>query len=313
MDALRDAAEHGRDGGPWLLPEWEEYAKHFGEAAAVNVSSESSTPRSVSLREDQIIHNRSFDLDEMRLEYVESWPGILLRRSPENSRPPLNYERTYRNAYYELWEQRADAPAVIEHLPLQEPGQAAVPPRCQDVRELAARVRDGERIVAARREMLPTLGVTVPPIYGATRPDRTQWTRISYLPGAVGTDGHGWIAGRLTVRAGDYGVWLKGGGGRPLRVYVDGRKVGEQRQINTPGQWLPIGRVRLPAGSHDVKLVRPGAGFEPGNGVNGPIYGVALERDAPRRLVTVAPEDAAARLCGRPWDWIERISRPRRP
>jgi hypothetical protein len=131
---------------------------------------------------------------------------------------------------------------------------------------------------------------------------------IEYLPGAVGTRGHGWIAGRLTVRSGEHAVWIKGGGGRPLRVFVDGRKVGEQSQINTPGQWLPIGRVRLAAGTHDVKLVRPGAGFEPGNGVNGPIYGMALERFTPRPLVTVPPEDAAARLCGRPWDWIERVS-----
>jgi hypothetical protein len=307
LEALRDAAEHGHGRGPWLFPEWEEYAKHFGKPAAVNVSSESSTGRSVSLREDQIIHARSFDLDEMRLEYVESWPGIMLRRSPEASRPPANYERTYRNAYYELWERR-EGPAVLEHLPLQRPGQAAVPPRCSDVRALAARVEPGERILAARREMLPTLGVTVPPIYGATRPDRTQWVKLGYLPGAVGTDGHGWIAGRLTVPSGEFAVWVKGGGGRPLRVLVDGHEVGEQRQINTPGQWLPIGRVRLPAGTHDVKLERPGAGFEPGNGVNGPIYGVGLERVTDRRLVTVAPEDAAERLCNEPWDWIERVS-----
>jgi hypothetical protein len=307
MDALRDAAEHGAGRGPWLFPEWEEYAKHFGKPAAVNVASESSTPRSVSLREDQIIFNTTFDLDDMRLEYVESWPGIMLRRSPENSRPPADYERTYRNAYYELWEKRSDGPTVIEHLPLQRQGQAAVPPRCQDVRDLAARVRNGERLLAARRDTLPTVGVMIPPAFGTKRPDRTQWYPIDYLPGAVGTDGHGWIAGRLDVPSGEYAVWVKGGGGRPLGVFVDGRKVGEQRQINTPGQWLPIGSVRLVAGSHEVKLVRPGAGLEPGNGVNGPIYGIALERQEQRPLVSVPPEQAEARLCARPWDWVERV------
>ena len=44
MEALRDAAEHGSGRGPWLLPEWEEYAKHFGRAAAINVASESFSP-----------------------------------------------------------------------------------------------------------------------------------------------------------------------------------------------------------------------------------------------------------------------------
>jgi hypothetical protein len=308
MEALHDAAEHGAGRGPWLFPEWEEYAKHFGKPAAVNVASESATPRSVSLREDQIIFNTTFDLDDMRLDYVDTWPGIMLRRSPENSRPPADYERTYRNAYYELWEKQSDGPKVLEHLPLQQRGQAAVPPRCQDVRDIAARVRDGERLVAARRDELPTVGVTVPPAFGTKRPDRTQWYPIDYLPGAVGTDGHGWIAGHLTVDSGEYAVWVKGGGGRALRVFVDGRKVGEQQQVNTPGQWLPMGSVLLGAGSHEVKLVRPGADLEPGNGVNGPIYGIALERVEERPLVTVAPEQAEARLCGRPWDWIERVS-----
>jgi hypothetical protein len=308
MEALRDAAEHASGRGPWLFPEWEEYAKHFGEAAPLNVASESFSPRSVALRTPKIIFNHSFDVDDMTLQYVESWPGLMVRRSPEASRPPVNYERTYRNAYYELWERRPGAPTVLEHLSLQRSGQAAVVPRCQDVRDLAARTQPGERLIAARREMLPTLGTTVPPIFGATRPDIRSWVPLPDQPGTVATDGKGVIAGRLRVRAGTYEAWVKGGGGRPLRVAVDGRAVGEQRQINTPDEWLPIGRVTLAAGSHEVRLTRPGAGFEPGNGVNGPVGGIALERFEPRPLVTASPKRAAARLCGRTWDWIERVS-----
>jgi hypothetical protein len=308
MEALRDAAEHASGRGPWLFPEWEEYAKHFGEAAPLNVASESFSPRSVALRTPKIIFNHSFDIDDMTLQYVESWPGLMVRRSPEASRPPVNYERTYRNAYYELWERRSGAPTVIEHLSLQRSGQAAVVPRCQDVRDLAARTQPRERLIAARREMLPTLGTTVPPIFGATPPDIRSWVPLPDPPGTVATDGKGVIAGRLSVGAGTYEAWVKGGGGRPLRVAVDGRAVGEQRQINTPDEWLPIGRVTLAAGSHEVRLTRPGAGFEPGNGVNGPIGGIALERFEARPLVTVPRKRAAARLCGRTWDWIERVS-----
>jgi hypothetical protein len=310
MDALRDAAEHAgaRHAGQWLFPEWEEYAKHFGKAAPINVASESFSPRSVALRRAQVIFNHSFDLDDMTLDYVESWPGIMLRRSPEASRPPANYELVYRNAYYELWQRRSDGPQVLEHLPLQRSGQAAIAPTCQDVRDLAARVHPGERIIAARREMLPTLGVTVPPIFGATRPERRRWVVSPEAPGTVITNGHGVISGHLTVPAGTYEAWVKGGGGRPLIVSVDGREVGSQRQINTPGQWLPMGRVTLDAGRHEVELRRPGAGLEPGNGVNGPIGGIALERITPRPIVTVTPEDAEARLCSHPWDWIERVS-----
>jgi hypothetical protein len=311
MDALRDAAEHGRGGGPWLFPEWEEYAKHFGEAAPLNVASESFSPRSVALRKPLIIFNHTFDLDDMTLEYVESFPGIMLRRSPEASRPPANYRLTYRNAYYELWEKDPDGPTVLAHVPLQQPGQPAVPPRCQEVRDLVASMRPGERLVAARRDPLPTVGATIPPIYGAVRPTvAPNWGVLPdpQDPGTLITNGQGVLAGRLSVGAGPYEVWVKGGGGRPLRVSVDGHAVGAQRQINTPGQWLPIGRVTLPAGSHELRLSRPGAGLEPGNGVNGPVGGIALERLSGQRPLVTVPRSRAASLCGRPWDWIERVS-----
>jgi hypothetical protein len=307
LDALRDAAEHASGRGPWLFPEWEEYAKHFGAAAPLNVASESFSPRSVALRRPAVIFDHSFDLDEMTLAYVESWPGLMLRRSPAASRPPANYERTYRNAYYELWERR-DRPRVVEHLPLQRADQAAVVPRCQDVRDLARRARPGERLIAARREPLPMVGMTVPPIFGATKPDVTQWVVSLLEPGTVMTNGKGVAGGRLTVAGGTYEAWVRGGGGRSLRVTVDGRTVGAQKQINTPQQWLPIGRVRLAAGAHEVRLIRPGAGLAPGDSVNGLIGGIALERFVPRPLVNVPPKAAAERLCGRPWDWIERVA-----
>jgi hypothetical protein len=315
MAAIRDAAHHAAGRGPWLFPEWEEQAKFFGADARIVAASESFSPRSVSLRpevsKDTIIFNHSFDLDQMTLKYVESWPGIMLRRSPEASRPPANYRLTYRNAYYELWEKDPGGPTVLDHLSLQAPGQAAVPPRCQDVRDLVARMQPGDRLVAARRPRLPTVGATIPPIYGATRATITPNWAVSpdpQEPGTLITNGQGVLAGTLTVGAGNYEVWVKGGGGRPLRVAVDGRDVGAQNQLNTPGQWLPIGRVALPAGAHELRLTRPGAGLQPGNGINGPVGGIALERVPETRPLVTVPKARAAGLCGKPWDWIERVS-----
>jgi hypothetical protein len=317
MEALRDAAEHASGSGPWLFPEWEEYAKYFGKAAAINVSSESFSPRSIALNKIVPVFNHSFDLDLMQIGYVESWPGIMLRRSPENSRPPVNYELTFRNAYYELWERRTGAPRVLEHLPLQSEGQAATEPVCQNVRDLARRMKPGERLVAAQRGLLPTVAAVTDPPYGATRPTTVpSWGRYNDDPTkdiarskTVATNGQGVLAGRLDVDAGTYEVWLKGGGGRALHVAVDGREVGVQQQINTPGQWLPFGRVELAAGTHELRLSRPGGGLEPGDGVNGPIGGIALERVGTRRPIVDVPRARAAEvLCGHTWDWIERVA-----
>ena len=114
--------------------------------------------------------------------------------------------------------------------------------------------------------MLPVLGATVPPPYGAVQPDSVPlWPTSPEEPGTLVANGSGTLSGRLNVDAGRYQVWIKGGGGRPLHVSVDGREVGAPRQLNTPGQWLPAGRIELESGEHEVTLQRPGGGLEPGN------------------------------------------------
>jgi hypothetical protein len=45
----------------------------------------------------------------------------------------------------------------------------------------------------------------------------------------------------------------------------------------------------------------------PGDGFSGELGPLVLERVGPRPLVTVRPQDAERRLCGRQWDWIERV------
>jgi hypothetical protein len=105
---------------------------------------------------------------------------------------------------------------------------------------------------------------------------------------------------------GRYRVWLKGSFGRPTRVYLDGRKVGEADEINTPGQWVQLGEIELRRGEHRVRLERPAAFPAPGNSWRGVLGPVALERVAPSSLTIVAPEHAS-RLCAREWDWIELV------
>jgi hypothetical protein len=305
LEALREAAEHAGPGAV-LLPEWEEFAKHFGAAAAIDVGPEAFSPRPFELRTPEPVFNRSFDLDQLRPGYVTSWPWLLLRRSPEASRPPASYRLAFRNHWYELW-RRQDEPVVLDHLPLQRPGQPAAVPRCQDVRALAARAADGEQLVAYRRPPLPTIGTALTPAPGTVRPDRMpNWPPPLDDPSAAVPTGHGTISARLTLPAGTYRVWVKGGGGRPLAVSVDGRPTGAVQEVNTPGGWLMYGTVRVPAGTHTVTLTRPGADLKPGNGFSGALSRIALEPLTPRSLVTVPPAQAD-RLCDRTWDWIELV------
>ena len=108
------------------------------------------------------------------------------------------------------------------------------------------------------------------------------------------------------TEGGRYRVWMKGSFGRPTAAYIDGRKVGEADQINTPGQWEQIGGAGARQGHAPGQARAPGAPSAPGDGWRGVLGPVALERVEPSRLITVTPE-RATRLCGRDWDWIELV------
>ena len=133
-DAMTDAAVHATGGGVWLVNEWEEFAKYFMRDIKVNAAFEAESPRPAEMRDPRPIFGRYYDLDALTLEYIDSFPGIIKRRSPAASRPPASFKLSYENDYYEVWK-RQDGPTVIEHLPLQRRNLPTDQPRCEGVRE----------------------------------------------------------------------------------------------------------------------------------------------------------------------------------
>jgi hypothetical protein len=267
-------------------------------SARVNPAFEAEAPKPAALSDPAPIFGRWYDLDLERLDYVQSFPGIVLRRSPASSRPPASFQRIYSNSYYELW-QRNPRVAVRRHYPLQRLDQATTIPRCADVRALGTAARPGERLLAAERPRVARAS----PLLGR-RP--AKWFVKHDVPGTVEPVGAGMLARSLTTARGHARVWLRMSGGRSITVAIDGREIGEVQQVNTPNQWLEVGVVELESGTHRVELRRGGVELRPGDGFRGELGPVALEPLRPPRLVSVAPNDAA-RLCGRPWDWIELV------
>jgi hypothetical protein len=301
MERAASYAERYGD-GLWLFNEWEEYAKYFMRGIRINAATESVSPRRVELRRPSPIFGQYFDLDQQRLAYVESFPGIVVRRSPVASRPPSNFRRVYANRFYELW--RRTGPAPREHLALQGPILATAVPDCAQVRALARRAGRGH-LVAAHAPAATVLD----PSHASRSP---EWVPDQSAPGTLTPITPGEAMGRIRTAAGPYVAWLRGSFGRPVAVEVDGRRVGEASGIGTPGQFAEVGKVVLSAGSHRALIGRGGGNAEPGNGVHGNIGPLVLLRAEPERLVAVAPADAVRDLCGRPWDWIELVGAPRR-
>ena len=88
-------------------------------------------------------------------------------------------------------------------------------------------------------------------------------------------------------------------------MQLDGRTVGTVKGVNTNGEWLPAGSVRVGAGRHRLGLVRPGGDLAPGDGYRGTSGPVVFQArsDLPKLIRTTDPK----RLCGHRLDWIEAL------
>jgi hypothetical protein len=301
MDRIADLRDLGeRYAGSdrlMLFNEFEEYAKYFMRDSVINVPTEAMTESFIELRAGGDFPSRSFDLDEIKLEYVERFPAIVVRRQPTSSRPPANYRLEYRNASYEVWRQTA-GDQIVEHLPIQGADSALARPRCRDVRSLARRASRGTVLVAATGPEIATFDFVEQP----RRP--VDWPDDPIRPGELLLGTPGSSAGAVTVRGGTYGVWLEGTFGRPMHISVNGREVGAAEGVNTPRAWLPAGTVRLPAGEHTIEVRRPPGNLEPGDGARSSLGAVALVGEGEPQLIRVAPAQAGE-LCGQPLDWVE--------
>ena len=299
MEAMEDAAAKIPGNGLWLLNEWEEFGKYFMRSARVTSTELDAGDPTRTRKHGENTFGRWIDLDLHRLSYLHRYDGIVIRRSPEASRPPADFRLIHRNDYYEVWE-RDRSVRVLRHLPLQGRFRATFPARCPAVARLARDAEPGDRIVAARPAPVASLSPLL-----AARPK--SWTPAPLIPGTVLPSGPGTMTGSVTTAVGGRTlVWLNGSGGRKYTLAVDGRRVGEAGQINTPSQWLNAGAVDLPAGRHRIEVRREGASLAPGDAFRGNLGPVALQSAEAPELISVAPRNAR-RLCGRSWDWIELV------
>jgi hypothetical protein len=267
--------------GPALMTEFDPYgARHFLRRLDAEGASELRR-RVIPLRSNQPLQPLDYaDIDRFRLDAIEVYPTLVLRRSPVSSRPPSEYRLVERRHWYEVWQRRAGAPRVLEHLPLGAETDPGAVPSCSAVRRLAA-LTGVRRLVAAPREH-----VAVFPVSGSS------------------------FATRFHASGGAYDVWAGGSFLGLVSAEVDGRRVGVARhQLEWTGQYVDLGSVRLGTGDHRLTLSLTTGGWRPGSrGVSPfPLGPVAVAPDAPMRLVSVPPARAAS-LCGRRLDWVEAVA-----
>jgi hypothetical protein len=280
LSELESIGHHFAGQGPTLTTEYEPYGvRHFLRRMDAEGAAELRR-NLVPLRTGLIAEKGSSpDVDEIELAAVLHYPTLVVRTSGVASRPPSGYSLVAAGRYYQVWQRSGARTRILDHLSLGDRTQPAAVPSCSDVLRLG-------RLAAANGGVLATVE----------------------RPPAIVFDGTNASFGAPSP--GRYGVWV-GGSFRPrIRVSIDGRPVGNARDVlQWPGNFVRVGEAELNAGRHTFRLDEGSSDLRPGSAGALP-WGVGPFAVAPgtqARSVTYVEPARARSLCGKSLDWIEAL------
>jgi hypothetical protein len=287
--------------GPTLNPDFEDFDLYFLRHMRIDGPGNAYKVRAAVLVGGQPAgYGQTYDLDQLQPSYVNQFRTIVVRRSPEASRPPAWFKRVFAGRFYDVW-QRTSGPQVLAHDSIGTGGQSAGLPNCGDIGDLAASAKPGDQLAVVER----------PPVVL----QRAAATRHSsnFKPGP---DGSLYLSSRGEMDAvidaptsARYDVWLQASVGRRLTVQIDGRSVTSAAyEANEPKQYVHAGSVPLSAGTHRLRIVRAGGSLHPGNGAINQLGLISFSSPASQTTqVTMLPAASWRQLCGRRLDWIELV------
>jgi hypothetical protein len=291
---LEKVADRTAGRGPVLYTEFEEMAKHFlrdsdpvGASEAFTVSGLTPATREGGVSS----FGYPVALSALRLEDIQRFRVLVLRRGPLGESPPPEFTREWSGRYYEIWSRHRAGHTVAQESLSGDGGSGD----CRLVRQVASLAEAGSRLEATLAPVLaelPTAEQALP----------AGWARRSDDPSLVQTVGPGAVRGTVELeRPGSYELWLRGSFGREVDVSIDGRAAGSARdELAQPANWLDLGRLQLEAGQHRVELVRSGGSLAPGNG-DGPrsLGSLVVQRGESTTARVSVPPGQWRRLCGR--------------
>ena len=302
--------------GPSLYPVFEEYSEYL--LRDMDASSLSNPANFDPGWNAQALPGLQFvrDMDEYKLDYLNSLDTIVLRRDPTSSRPPGNWRLVETTPFHEIWKKVPDAPRIVDHIGFRGDPKARMKakkplkPACTMLRTALADAGDDVEVRYA----------TSPQLVQFSDPGFVSPGSIPQPPDYV-TRTPGEMTGQVELPVdGDYTIYLRGSVGRKVTVTVDGKEIGDVKWEEAyPGNYMPLGVHDLKAGVHKIVVQRGGGSPLPGTGneigsasTTGLVGPLAFLPDQPVKLVTVSKE-RAQELCedGRTtMDWMEIVERP---
>lgn len=293
--------ERYRGQGRILVNEREDYAKYLLRDVDPWESWGFWTPDRGLASDPRLDPEHTPDFDDYTLEHMKRFPLLLERKRPGGSRPPANYRPVEETVHYRVWRRTGPTPAMRASVGEgRTSGTAPLDCRQGEVRDVIAAARRAGRPVTVATAGRPSV-VATPGAWKNTATLESGPTN-RYLSRLGGTG----IAGPR-LAAGRYQVFIQGSFSSGVRLYVNGRQVGDV--LNDYGLhdgWQPVGTVSVPGGPVDVgvlglrKPLWQSGSRRPD--VSGPL---AFMPDPSARRVERVPAERMRALCGTRVDWIE--------
>ena len=292
------------DDGPALMTEYEPYGvRHFLREADPEGASELRRSDVPLVGGGTLAKAEFRDIDALDLAGLLPYRTLVLRRSPYASRPPLPFQLTDRDRFYEVWQRPEGARVPRRHLGLSEAEIPTAIVPCEDVRTLAStpgvnRLAYSERVGLPVRVPLATLDVPA------------GWIGEGADPDVIEPSGDGTATGSVETGGGEVEFWLGGSVRGRVEISVDGEEVGfRENSLDRANHYTPIGTATLSPGPHEIEIAYEEGGFAPGSGEPpfplGPLL-ISPGTAAEARVGYVGPAEAET-LCGRPLDWVEAL------
>jgi hypothetical protein len=241
-------------------------------------------------------YGMSYDLDQLPPQAVESYETIVARRRPNASRPPSSFERIFSGRFYDVWRNRRDR-EILAHVPAGSGLQAAGRANCGDVHRAASDADPGSTVSYLPRRRLPVVNpVKAKRSFG--------WSETT---GGVGLYTPGQLTANVRVaRGGRYRIWLKGEFGRELRVYINGRRVGQVAyETGNDGNYGSPIDATLEPGRNRLMIERGGGSLRPGDNMPGALRAIIFEPLGLRTELRSVDLGDWREACRSTVDWVE--------
>lgn len=289
--------------GPTLMTEYSPYgARYFLKDLQTESASEVRV-HTIPLRDgSQLPKGAAADIDLFANSSIDYFNLLVLRKSGNLSRPPLNYSIAWKGKTYEVWKKNKTKSVIISTFPLGNNFSPGSTPTCNQVKKFLKTRNPGERIITVERAPNFMIDFSV----GDLPP---KWIPIIAPNGGVQRSGPGAFSRQFSVdRAGTYKFWMAGAFPGKLTIQIDGEQIFKGQAIfeGNPSLSNPLSTKELSLGAHIMTLIYETPWYMPGSAVNyqmGPIY-LSQQSAADTKLERVNPKKALL-LCQRNLDWIE--------